>query len=219
MHFVRLRFWSFLLFSCSSSLLSQTGTGSLQGTVTDPSASLIPSVAVTVSNQTFTRTVRTDAAGRYQLNGLPPGTYLLKANASGFATWEQAAYPVAAGRAQRLDIALSLRTQSDQVTVAADTERATVSTDPSSNADALVLQKSDLEALPDDRDDLTADLQALAGPAAGPNGGQFFIDGYTGGRLPPKQSIREIRINQNPFAAQFDRPGQGRVEIFTKPRQ
>jgi len=215
---VRLRFWFFLLLSCSSSLLSQTGTGSLQGTVTDPSASLIPNVAVTVSNnKTITRTVRTDAAGRYQLDGLPPGTYQLKANASGFATWERADYQVTSGRAQRLIIALSLGTQSDQVTVAADTGGATVSTDPSSNADAIVLQKADLDALPDDRDDLTADLQALAGPAAGPNGGQFFIDGYTGGRLPPKQSIREIRINQNPFAAQFDRPGQGRVEIFTKP--
>ncbi|MDE3196984.1 MAG: TonB-dependent receptor, partial [Acidobacteriota bacterium] len=74
-----------------------------------------------------------------------------------------------------------------------------------------------MDSLPDDPDDLTADLQALAGPAAGPNGGQFFIDGFTGGRLPPKTSIREIRINQNPFAAQFDKPGQGRVEIFTKP--
>src|ERR1041384_2500893 len=55
------------------------------------------------------------------------------------------------------------------------------------------------------------------GPAAGPNGGQIFIDGFTGGRIPPKESIREIRINQNPFSAEYDRLGFGRIEILTKP--
>lgn len=109
---------------------------------------------------------------------------------------------------------LVLAATSERITVA-DTAR--IDTNPSSNAGALVLRKAELEALSDDRADLAADLQALAGPAAGPNGGQIFIDGFTGGRLPPKQSIREVRINQNPFAAQFDRPGQGRIEIFTKP--
>src|ERR1700722_20303286 len=48
--------------------------------------------------------------------------------------------------------------------------------------------------------DLQEDLQALAGPSAGPNGGSLFIDGFSGGELPAKQSIREIRINQNPFS-------------------
>ena len=61
------------------------------------------------------------------------------------------------------------------------------------------------------------DLQALAGPSAGPNGGQIYIDGFTGGQLPPKSSIREIRINQNPFSAEYDKLGYGRIEIFTKP--
>ena len=92
-----------------------------------------------------------------------------------------------------------------------------VSVDPSSNVGALVLKNEDLEALPDDPDDLQSDLEALAGPAAGPNGAQFFIDGFSGGQLPPKSSIREIRINSNPFSSEFDRPGFGRIEIFTKP--
>ncbi len=60
-------------------------------------------------------------------------------------------------------------------------------------------------------------LTALAGPSAGPNGGQIYIDGFTGGQLPPKSAIREIRINQNPFSAEFDRIGYGRIEILTKP--
>ena len=78
------------------------------------------------------------------------------------------------------------------------------------------LKGEDLDILPDDPDDLQADLLALAGPAAGPNGGQIFVDGFSNGVIPPKDSIREIRINSNPFSAEYDVPGQGRVEIFTK---
>src|SRR4029079_6514742 len=89
--------------------------------------------------------------------------------------------------------------------------------DPSTNSSAIVLKGKDLDALSDDPDDLAADLQALAGPSAGPNGGQIYIDGFTRGTLPPKSSIREVRINQNPFSAEYDRIGFGRVEILTKP--
>ncbi|RPI22805.1 MAG: carboxypeptidase regulatory-like domain-containing protein, partial [Acidobacteria bacterium] len=85
------------------------------------------------------------------------------------------------------------------------------------NANSLVLKGEDLETLPDDPDDLADALQALAGPSAGPNGGQFYIDGFSGGRIPTKASIREVRINQNPFSAEFDRIGFGRIEILTKP--
>ncbi len=88
---------------------------------------------------------------------------------------------------------------------------------PTNNANTIVLQGKDLEALSDDPDELESELQALAGPSAGPNGGQIYIDGFTAGQLPPKASIREIRINQNPFSSEYDRLGYGRVEIFTKP--
>jgi hypothetical protein len=54
-------------------------------------------------------------------------------------------------------------------------------------------------------------------PSAGPNGGQLFVDGFTAGELPPKESIREIRINSNPFSPEYDTLGYGRIEIFTKP--
>ena len=88
---------------------------------------------------------------------------------------------------------------------------------PQNNANSIVLQGKDLEALSDDPDELSSELQALAGPSAGPNGGQIYIDGFTAGQLPPKASIREIRINQNPFSSEYDKLGYGRIEIFTKP--
>ena len=93
----------------------------------------------------------------------------------------------------------------------------TVDVNPSNNAGAITITGKELEALPDDPDELLTDLQALAGPSAGPNGGQLYIDGFTAGQLPPKESIREIRINQNPFSAEYDKLGYGRIEVFTKP--
>jgi hypothetical protein len=93
----------------------------------------------------------------------------------------------------------------------------TVSTDAASNATATVLRGSDLNALGDDPEDLQSDLQALAGPSAGPSGGEIYIDGFSGGELPSKDAIREIRINQNPFSPEYDKLGYGRIEIITKP--
>src|SRR5262249_7709545 len=69
----------------------------------------------------------------------------------------------------------------------------------------------------DDPDELALQLQALAGPAPGPDGGQMFVDGFSVSNLPPKSAIREVRINSNPFSPEYDRPGFGRIEIFTKP--
>src|SRR6202040_136457 len=123
---------------------------------------------------------------------------------------------VLAGQIQKLDVPLSIEVREEKVTVT-DQATAALDTNPANNAGAVVLKDKDLEALSDDPDDLQSDLQALAGPSAGPNGGQIYIDGFTGGQLPPKASIREIRLNQNPFSAEYDKLGYGRIEILTKP--
>jgi hypothetical protein len=122
---------------------------------------------------------------------------------------------VAAGQEKKADIALEILVKEENIDVQSDAAR--VSTASDNNASSVVLTGKDLDALSDDPDELQSELQALAGPSAGPNGGQIYIDGFTGGQLPPKSSIREIRINQNPFSAQYDRMGFGRIEILTKP--
>ena len=62
-------------------------------------------------------------------------------------------------------------------------------TEAGSNASALVLKDKDLDALSDDPDELESELSALAGPSAGPNGGQIYIDGFSGGQLACGQAI------------------------------
>ena len=138
----------------------------------------------------------------------------MNATTAGFAPFTSAV-TLAAGQAKTLNIAMQIETEKQQVQVEA--EAPTVDTSPDENANAVVLKGKDLDALSDDPDELESQLQALAGPAAGPNGGEVYIDGFTGGQIPPKSSIREIRVNQNPFSAEFDRLGYGRIEILTKP--
>ncbi len=110
---------------------------------------------------------------------------------------------------------MAMEVEQQSVTVTDDSSM--VSTEAEANANSIVLKDKDLDALSDDPDELASELDALAGPSAGPNGGQIYIDGFSGGQLPPKSAIREIRINQNPYSAEFDRLGYGRIEILTKP--
>jgi hypothetical protein len=74
-----------------------------------------------------------------------------------------------------------------------------------------------LDALAEDPNDLAADLRNPAGLAAGPAGGQVLVDSFSGGALPSKDAIREIRIKQDPFSPEYEKLGRGRAEVVTKP--
>jgi len=160
-------------------------------------------------------TVVTNHLGVYEFRGLPAGSYTVTAVAKGFATDQEEGVNIVAGQAQQLDIALQIQAEQEHVEVHEETP--TIDVSPENSAGTLVIKGKDLEALSDDPDQLQSELEALAGPSAGPNGGQIYVDGFTAGQLPPKSAIREIRINQNPFSAQYDKLGYGRIEIFTKP--
>ena len=191
-------------------------TGVLRGRITDESGAVIPGARVTVTGPSgAVRSTRSAADGTYSVTGLAAGDYTVQASAPNLSLPQPAQISLRSG-SQILDLQLKVTLNSQQVTVQENTGPA-LATDPSSNATGVVLRDEDLQALSDDPDDLQADLQALAGPSAGPNGGAIFIDGFSGGELPPKESIREIRINQNPFSPEFDKLGYGRIEIFTKP--
>jgi hypothetical protein len=195
---------------------AQTATAILRGQVTDPSGASIAGAKVVVATAAGKAAeTTTDRDGNYEVKDLAPRTYTVRVTVKGFIPYENPGVQIAAGQEQRLDVALQIFVKEEKVEVNEDAAR--VDVNPESNASTIVLSGKDLEALSDDPDELQQDLQALAGPSAGPNGGQIYIDGFTGGQLPPKASIREIRINQNPFSAEYDKLGYGRIEIFTKP--
>jgi Carboxypeptidase regulatory-like domain len=191
-------------------------TGTLRGQVTDPSGGAVVGATVILTPSTGkTITGQTNRSGVYEFTNLQPDNYGVTVGATGFALFQKDNVTVTAGQIQTLNAQLAIETQQEKVVVT--DEGTNVDVNPANNASALILKGKDLDALSDDPDELQSELQALAGPSAGPNGGQIYIDGFTGGQLPPKSSIREVRINQNPFSAEFDKLGYGRIEILTKP--
>ncbi|MGA3212483.1 MAG: carboxypeptidase-like regulatory domain-containing protein, partial [Terriglobales bacterium] len=205
-----------LLAIASTNILAQTSPGTLRGQVTDQTGAVVPQATVSVAPETGTPVTATaDKQGNYEVKGLSPGMYTVSATAKDLSS-EAQAVTIEPGQVRQLNLPLAIDVQKEVIQV--QEEAPTVSVSPSEDtAGTLIIKGKDLESLSDDPDELQTELEALAGPSAGPNGGQIYIDGFTGGQLPPKSSIREIRINQNPFSAEFDKLGYGRIEIFTKP--
>jgi hypothetical protein len=201
--------------SAPSALQAQPADASLRGTVTDPSGALVPAALVQLRGPGGEQRRTTDTSGQYTFQTLAGGKYNLRVIAKGFTVGQKQGLDISG--ATVFDFQLTIEAESQVVNVDDEANKVTVSTDPTSNASALVLGQKELQALSDDPDELSQQLQAMAGPGAGPEGGQIFIDGFTGGNLPPKSSIREVRINSNPFSAEYDRTGFGRIEVFTRP--
>ncbi|MFZ0863897.1 MAG: carboxypeptidase regulatory-like domain-containing protein [Candidatus Sulfotelmatobacter sp.] len=205
----------FLFLLSASAMLAQTAAGALRGQVTDPSGAAISGASVIMTPATGSPiVVQSNGQGMYEFKSLPAGKYVLTVAAPGFALYENDNV-VIADQPLRLSVVMAIEVEQQKVQVS-DTAP-TIDVNPTNNAGAITISGKELEALPDDPDELQSDLEALAGPSAGPNGGQMYIDGFTAGQLPPKSSIREIRINQNPFSSEYDKLGYGRIEIFTKP--
>jgi hypothetical protein len=213
--YMRSFFIMLLLLLSLTALWGQTAPGALRGQVTDPSGAAITGATVVMTPAAGSPiAVQTNSQGMYEFKSLMAGNYSLTVVAQGFTLYENDKV-VVADQPLRLNVAMTIEVQAQKVQVS-DTAP-TVDVNPSNNAGAIVISGKELEALPDDPDELQSDLEALAGPSAGPSGGQMYIDGFTAGQLPPKSSIREIRINQNPFSSEYDKLGYGRIEIFTKP--
>src|SRR5713226_9436293 len=174
-------YWFLLILFASSSALAQTG--SLRGLVTDQNGAVIAGAKVTVNGPSgLVRTTNTDKSGSYSFTGLPPGDYDVQASAPNLELAEPAKISLKVG-VQTLDLQLRIILAPERVIVE-ENGAPNVGTDANSNASAQVLRGNDLDALPDSPEDLQAALTALAGPSAGPSGGQIFIAGFSGGELP-----------------------------------
>ncbi len=202
-----------LLYPAGACLAQALAPPSLHGVVTDPSGAVVPGALVQVRGPGGEQRQTTNLSGAYSFPSLPAGKYLVRVIAKGFSVTQQQGLEI--DSPATFDVQLAIQSEAQVMNV--EDEANKVSADPDNNGGALVLKDKDLDTLSDDPDELSQQLQAMAGPGAGPSGGTIYIDGFTGGNLPPKSSIREIRINNNPFSPEYDRPGFGRIEILTKP--
>jgi len=194
-------------------LAAQRRAVALGGLVTDPSGAAVPDAWVQLRGPGPEQRANTSVEGRYRFTALAPGKYTIRVIAKGFDVAEMRDVELTSSRTLNFQLTIHAETQ----VVNVEDEARQVSTEPESNGGAIVLKEKELAALSDDPDELSQQLQAMAGPGAGPDGAQIYIDGFTGGNLPAKSSIREVRINSNPYSPEYDRPGFGRIEIFTRP--
>ncbi len=204
-----------LVFALPAHQQGAAQTGVLRGAVVDPSGAVVPGAQIKLLHRSEVRETQSSDDGHYSIRSLAPRTYTVKVSAKGFAPLTIQGISLAPGRVKELNLPLEIAADREVVTVEGRVQG--VGVNPDQNSSSMVFKGSDLNALSDNPDELQAELQQLAGAAAGPNGGQIYIDGFAGGQLPPKSSILEIRVNQNPFSSEYDRIGYGRVEIITKP--
>ena len=197
-----------LLIAMAAPLWAQS---SLHGAVTDPSGAAVPNAAVQLSGPGGDKRAKTATSGDYSFARLAPGKYALRVTVKGFAVAQSG---LTVDGATVFDVRLAIAAVPQ--TAAVDGQTGRVTAEPENNGGAVVMRARQIAALSDDPDELALELQALAGPAPGPNGGQMYVDGFSGASLPQKSSIREVRINSNPYSPENDRPGFARVDIFTK---
>jgi hypothetical protein len=109
------------LMTISTFCIAQETTASLQGVVKDPSGAALPGVKVTVSTPTLVgvKTELSDSKGYYHFSNLPPGSYLVQADASGFKTLKRSGFLLEVGHSPSLDLTLQVGSATEVVDVTA----------------------------------------------------------------------------------------------------
>jgi hypothetical protein len=184
-----------------------TGVGStLRVTVLDQTEAALIIAQVTVVDSTGAeRTTTVDDRGIAVFENLNPGTYQVKATAESF---RPIATPFTVRRGEnRTTLRLAVATI-EQTVVVQDQSAA----DKRDNGFTQTLTQDQIDSLPDDPDEMAEELARMAGPGA-----QIFVNGFRGGRLPPKDQIQQIRFHTNSFSAEYHEAGMVRVEVITKP--
>jgi len=201
----------FLTLLVASATFAQSAK--VKGRVSDSSGSVMPGVQVKVlQGDQVVKEGLTDGSGDFDL-AVNPGDYKLEIAAPDFNTYTEMIKVTA--ETGPFAVAMQLATIAQNVEVTET--RTEISIDSDSSLSTTVLGRDFIEALPDDEDELAAYLSQIAGTRGGAGGNaSFIIDGFTGGRIPPKDQIQEIRISNSPFSAEFSGIGYGRTEIITR---
>ena len=180
-------------------------TASLRVTVLDETAAVLPGASVLlVGNDGIEHTLQVDDLGTATASGLPPGDYTIGANYPGFRPSTGTLTLKRGANQTTITLAVAM---SEEVTVAE-----TDASERRDNGFTQTLSQEEIDALSDDADEMADQLAQMAGPGA-----QIFVDGFRGGRLPPKDQIQQIRFRTNSYAAEYHDAGMVRVEVITKP--
>jgi hypothetical protein len=204
----------FILLACSSFILPAQTSSRLHGHVLDPSKRPVPQAEIIVVDQAGKPVFRgtSNASGDFVVS-LPTGQYRVSARRDGFD--QQQASIALVRQDQQITLSLSLKRETISVTVSDQANKLDTASD--SHQDSLKLNASDLTNLPI-RD---ADVLSAISFFANPSGGQsptIVIDGMerTDSVSLSTAQVREVRLNNNAYSAEFPKPGKDRIEIDTK---
>ena len=180
---------------------------SLELVVKDPSGSLVDKAYVQlIKNGKIHSVVQTNKRGEARFNKVANGDYEIRVEAAGFKP-QTIALRIPTQRKE-----ISLEIDPIVVNVDVDEDAQVRATNPNSAAFSNVMTAEQIAQLPDDPDEFENAINQLAGPGA-----QIRVNGFRGGKLPPKNQIREIRFRLNPYAAENHDAGFGLVDVITKP--
>jgi hypothetical protein len=189
-----------LLAAAAPSLAQAARDGKLIVTVTDQTGAVLPGAIINVNGLDDANRLaqplvaHADARGVATLENLLPGRYAMRVDMDGFQSAVVAEVRVRSGENKRTQ-PLDLKKLSDEVTVERD--RQTVATDRSAVLGGA-LTREQIEALPEDPDELERALKELAGG----DDAIIRVDSFEGGRLPDKSQIKAIHISRDQFAAE-----------------
>lgn len=156
--------------------------------------------------------------GSFSFKNVPPGNYLLQVKASPFEAFQTTMQVglTETAKLAMLRITLKLQTVEEEVVVRPDPGDDRLS--PETNMDSIKVDGSFFTGLPLEIDYLQSFIDTFKLPAVeGSEGPAIVVDGAEGGELDmPTTAIRSVRINRNPYSAEFQQPGGARAEIHTK---
>jgi hypothetical protein len=192
-------------------------TFSISGTVLDPSGAVVVGASVFMRSQRgdIPQSTQSDSAGGFRFRGLSEGRYVIRIEQAGFKPYETR-LRLRGDSERHLLIVLAIANLEEKITV--DSSEGHVSADVSENIDAVRLDSQKLEGLPILGQDVVSAISQLLGPASiGTGGATVVVDGMPGAEPGlPASAIQEVKISNNPYSAEFARPGKGRIEIITK---
>ncbi len=224
----------FALFA--SLVFAQTETGTITGTVSDPTGAVVPSAKITVKN-TATNAIRssqTNSTGSYTVTNLPPGPYMVSVEASGFTT-AQRPVEVTVGSRVGLDIALAVGQTG--TTVEVSEMAATVNTETQTLSEVVTTKQIlDMPTISRDPYALIASVGNVSPNDPSGKGVGYAINGQraaatnvlldgtanndefaaTRGQTVPLDSVQELSIITNNFTAEYGRATAGIVNVSTK---
>jgi hypothetical protein len=195
---------------CLNIGFAQATDATLKVTVLDPNGAAVRDARVQLASDLLKpKTADTNRAGEARFSRLALGNYRVIVEAKGFEAQIVETVAIHAG-ANTLEVKLNVARVTDELEVKQDPQEA--NTDMRGDAFSSVLTAEQLAMLPDDPEEFEEALRNMAGPGA-----RFRVNGFSGGKLPPKNQIREIRFRTNAFAAENHEFAHMMVDIYTKP--